>query len=247
MPQEQSYEALLAQVKAIPSSEVEAPSIPVDVAAQEGSDLYEWANHDKAALRKAGLDWSLVKSLPDRVGALREAESRWLNERFAQSEARENWSKKCVEIEDLRSQLLHAFRYAYRDDRAVQSKIRLISRGSSHTDTIQDLNDLAVVGKENADELSKINFEMSMLDTATNLTHECTDLLAKAHGDKGYNEAKDIRDRAYTFLKKAVDTIRDAGQYVFWRDSERAVGYASDYFRRSSRSSEKEPTASSVL
>ncbi|MEQ8471570.1 MAG: hypothetical protein RIC35_10305 [Marinoscillum sp.] len=40
------------------------------------------------------------------------------------------------------------------------------------------------------------------------------------------------RDKAYTFLKRAVDEIREAGKYVFWKDPKRLQGYRSLYHSR---------------
>jgi hypothetical protein len=45
-------------------------------------------------------------------------------------------------------------------------------------------------------------------------------------------EKKVLRDRACTHLKETVDTIRQCGQFVFWKDPDRIKGYASEYFRK---------------
>lgn len=42
-----------------------------------------------------------------------------------------------------------------------------------------------------------------------------------------------LPDQSYTHLKEAVDAIRQCGQFVFWKDQDRAKGYASDYKRKS--------------
>jgi hypothetical protein len=38
---------------------------------------------------------------------------------------------------------------------------------------------------------------------------------------------KEMRDKAYAFMKLAVDEIRATGQYAFWRDEDRKKGYVS--------------------
>ena len=69
---------------------------------------------------------------------------------------------------------------------------------------IQDLSDLSVLGKANQP------------------------LLAAMNGERAENNsAKTIRDKAYTLLKKAVDEIREAGKYVFWKNPDRLKGYYS--------------------
>ncbi|MFO8071473.1 MAG: hypothetical protein R6V85_06320 [Polyangia bacterium] len=38
-------------------------------------------------------------------------------------------------------------------------------------------------------------------------------------------------------VPSAIREIRDFGQFVFWRDESRSVGYASAYFRKMAKSS----------
>lgn len=41
-----------------------------------------------------------------------------------------------------------------------------------------------------------------------------------------------MRDRAYIYLKEAVDQICEYGKYVFWEDEDRLEKYASEYYRK---------------
>ena len=77
----------LAAIQAIPREDVRHPKMPMDVYLQEAENLHGWCSADHPALEAAGLDWALVESLPARIGAAREAESRWFNKRFAREEA----------------------------------------------------------------------------------------------------------------------------------------------------------------
>lgn len=40
------------------------------------------------------------------------------------------------------------------------------------------------------------------------------------------SEAMLVRDKAFTYLKQAVDQIRECGKFVFWRNPDRLKGYA---------------------
>ena len=98
---------------------------------------------------------------------------------------------------------------------------------------LQDLNDIAVLGKENTEPLTKINFDLTLLDKAAESADQYSSLLAEATSDRLNNsEAKILRDKAYALLKASVDEIRDCGQYVFWQDEIRLKGYVSQYFKR---------------
>lgn len=232
----ENYEAKLPVIKAIPDDQIITPSnIPVDTYVHEAEKLYLWCQEDKDALVARGLDWTLVDDLPIRIGALVEAESRWIAQRFIRKEAGDQWALDAPAAYDLRNLILHEFRYAYRKNDRLTGRVRTIAEGYGYSDMLQDLNDLAVLGKENPAPLIAINFDMALLDQAAQMSDEKGALYAEASVDRvGYKEAKKIRDQAYTHLKLPVDEIRDCGQFVFWRDDARVKGYRSDYLARKS-------------
>jgi hypothetical protein len=232
-------------ITAIADDQIKTPRhIPVDEYCQEADNLFKWCRKDEAALTGSGLSWDIVTDIPVRVGALREAESLWNLQRFNWKEAAKVWAEQSHRGYDLRDELLHDFRYAYRDDAKLLSKVNYIALGDTHADMIQDLNDLAVFGKEYSGPLDAINFDMSRLDRAAEMSEKMSELLSDATADKlSCNEAKKIRDQAYTHLKEALDQVYACGQYVFWRNEARLAGYRSQYLRRrrakSSASSEE--------
>ncbi len=238
----EDFDLTLPLLLAIPAGDVRAPDMPADVAAQEGEDLFAWAQPDKEQLMAAGLDWSLVESLRSAAAALREAESRWLVERYARDEAREDWKNKAPGAYALRAEMLHDGRYAYRNHGAATGKLRQIARGTGHADMIQDLSDLASLGHRHADLLKAINYDLGKLDSAKQAAHELAGLLAESRATDEYIEAKDVRDRAFTYLQGMVRAIRDCGQYVFWRDGSRVSGYASAYCRATHAAATAEET-----
>jgi hypothetical protein len=160
------------------------PICLVDVFIQESENLYKWCQDDKEVLIKADLDWKLVKDMPARAGALREAESRWFLHRFQREEARIEWIKRSPEAYDLRDQLLHAFSYAYRNYADLAARVVAIREGGSHADMIQDLNNLAVIGREKPEPLQKINFDMALVDKAAKTADEMGTLYAASNMEK---------------------------------------------------------------
>ena len=232
-PNVAAYEDKIDQIMAIPKDEIKLPNMPIDTFLQEAENLEHWCQADREALEGAGLPWSLVEDLPFRAGALREAESRWFHKRFTREEAQKQWNELSPGAYELRDGILHAMRYGFRDDPNLLSRVQAIAEGHSHDDMIQDLNDCAVLGRENAALLEAIGFDLSQLDQAAIASDEMADLLAASNSDRASDrEVKRIRDRAYTFLKQAVDQVRACGQYVFWKDAERVQGYSSEYLRQ---------------
>lgn len=235
--------AKLDVILSIPDKDVQTPVMPVDIFLQEAENLYKWSLDDLEALLSVGITQSVLDDLPVRAGATREAQSRWFKDRYSQQEAQRDWSLRSPEAYDLRNELLHVFRFAYRKDPVLLGRVSNVADGSGHADMIQDLNDLAVLGKANTEPLTAIGFDLDQLDAAATAADEMADLLATANGDKAEkNESKTIRDKAYTHLKELVDEVREAGKYLFWRNPNRLKGYSSEFWRRkNSRKSTGEP------
>jgi hypothetical protein len=238
------YNNLLPVITAIPSAEVLTPNMPIDVFVQEAENLYHWCIDDQPALTRIGLDWNLVLSLPVRAGACREAQSLWNKERNTRQEAEQAWKEQAPAAFDLRDQLLHDFRFAFRKSEGLLKRIDEIAQGNTNSDMVQDLNDLAALGKANAALLAPINFDLTKLDLAADLSDRMGDLLGATNGErKEVSEAMVIRDKAFTFLKLVVDEIRECGKFIFWRNPDRLKGYNSDYWKAQNASPKEKQTS----
>jgi hypothetical protein len=166
--------------------------------------------------------------------------------RFTKTENKTLLRKKTQELYTLRNLLLHNFRFAFRNNLHIRGSIRAIAGSNARTAVIQDINDLSVLGKNNPAELKAINFKMHLLDTAASMSKEVADLLAASTVEENCNNAKKIRDQAFTLLKLAVDVVYDCDRFLFWRDETRKWRYTSAYLRgirnnRSKKSAVKEP------
>ena len=227
------YNQLLPEIQAIRPENVAAPNMPVDVFVQEAENLYHWCVDDQAALTGAGLNGNLINLLPVRSGACREAQSLWIKERNIRKEAEQTWKEQAPAAYDLRDQLIHAFRYAFRKQEGLLARVEEIAQGDSNSDMVQDLNDLAVLGKANLDLVTVVGISAEMLDNAANVADNMGDILGATNGERQTDsEAMIIRDKAFSLLKLAVDEIRECGKYVFWRNPDRLKGYTSDYWQR---------------
>ncbi|MFO8074169.1 MAG: hypothetical protein R6V85_20095 [Polyangia bacterium] len=237
MSNKSDYEQHASAIQAIPDKEAKYPNMPIGIFLQEAEDLHAWASHDLDELKAHGLDPALVEALPTRTGAARYAQSMWNSRRFTREEAQKKFALLAPEAYDLQARLVHSMLFAYRKNPDVKGRVQAIAEGSGDADMVQDLSDLAVHGKDNPEPLEAINFEMSLLDQAASKSDELGALLGVAHGEEATDkEVKIMRDKAYTFLKQAVDEVREYGRFVFWRDESRAVGYASEYHRKKPKS-----------
>jgi len=233
MSSNSDYLELLDEIQAIVPEKTIIPTMPVDVFVQEAEDLYHWCQDDQVALTRAGLDWMNVDRLPVRAGACRESQSRWIKERNTRQQDEQAWKEQSPLAFELRDRLLHSFRYAFRNDEGLLSRVEDIALGDSNADMVQDLNDLSVLGKANLDLLAAIGFDAALLDEAALTSDQMGDLLGATNGErKKDSEAMNIRDKAFTHLKAPMDEIRNCGKYVFWKNPDRLEGYISAYFKR---------------
>ncbi len=230
MGNKEAYDQMLEEAKALGSDNLQKSYIPIDAFLQEAEDLNKWSLHDKDKLIAAGLSETIFSRLENCIGALREAESIWHEDEKRKNEANEQWKVEKPNGFKFRDDLLHFFRYAYRKEPALLSSVSAIAEGTDIPDMIQDLNDLAVLGRNNLEPLLKVGFKEDQLATAADMSAHLADLRAIVNGDKyNPNVNMEIRDAMYTLLKQSVDEIRDCGKFVFWKDSKRLKGYRSQY------------------
>ena len=232
----EDYNAKLEAIMAVPIDEIKEPSPPVPVALQETEDLYYWSMDDAEALKVVGITMAMLKEVPVRAGACRESQSLWNKDFRSQAEAQKLWNIQAPLAFDFHNDLLQTMRFGYRKDDSLLGRVAAITAGDGNADMIQDLNDIAVLGRENPEPLTNIAFDLAKLDLAATRADELADLRARANGDKGeQNESKIIRDRAFAYMKELVDEIREAGKYVFRNDKNRLKGYSSQYWRKVNR------------
>ena len=228
----QDFDKLKPRLEAIPREEVKTPKMPVGTLLQEAFDLYEWAKDDEQALLTAGLDADLLHELPVRARALRYIQSQWSKVLAGDIDARQKWIEAKGPAIRLRNELLHVLQFACRGDNSgVLKTLREIKKGNTIPDLIQDLNDLAVVGKSHLEALERVNYDPANLDRAVRMCMEMGMLLGEVN-TRSERDIKYMRDRASVYLRQAVKEVRAVGRFAFRDDSKRLQGYQHRYFAR---------------
>jgi hypothetical protein len=111
-------------------------------------------------IHPCGLDWNMVDDLPLFNAALIQAEAQWYKGRFSPAEEEKQWNIKFQLAFSLCGRLIHDFHFAYRNEPHLIKSIGKISETSRHASVIQDLNDLAVLGKANRQPLQVLKLPM---------------------------------------------------------------------------------------
>lgn len=220
-------------------------NIPIDIYIIEAENLHNYASKDQDELIARGLDKKVITNLPNSIAFLQDCQSGWMVKYNGSEITLEQWNEESKGAYDLQRKLQHDFRFAYRNSPKILTQVNRIAEGSGHADMVQDLSDYAAIGKANPEPLKAILFDATYLDKAESFSHSTRILLGKVNGIRTETDKpeKDLRDRAYSYLKQSVDEIRDFGKYVFWEDEDKVKHYSSAYQRKIREQNKKQAVA----
>lgn len=232
-----ALEKLLPTLAQIPVDEIEAPSLPIEVALQEAHDLNTLVGNPEIRdrLTAVGLPKAEFTALPRAVAAAREAQSSWIVVRDRTKDdaqrAREDEGTK------LRANLIAAARWNLRDDRVAQATLDAIQEGEGVEDLVQDLIDVATLIEQRADAFAT-DETLDTDDAVANARAQAKAIrsgLSAARLARTQDDAKDLRDRAYTYLAARVSAVRAAGRYAFRTEPQMLAKFGSAYLRANDR------------
>lgn len=173
------------------------------------------------------MDFTKVELFKDAIGAYRETYSSYSIISFSASEDKKKWEQLLDEAEYLIYDLKSAMNYAFRDNPEYLAKLMLINQGSSFQDTIQDLNDYAVLGRELRTLLDAIGYDFSNCERAAALSETMGLLYAKVRVDSSETSTLLIRrNQAYTLLKKLLDELIAQARFILRADRECAADHS---------------------
>ncbi len=227
------YKKMVSEVEKIypefnPSLRV---GVPVPILIQEAENLFHWCQPDKAALKQAGLDWKLVQDIPKRIKFVQELEAQWFIARKTKSTSKKIYLDALQQCRALCAQLVRDFRYALSDVKDAMEYLAKYNRYRKTEKVGQDLRSLALLGKKQAASLSKINFDLALLDKAKAMGKGLQIKDSSTVIDIERAQLKSLYVKACIHLKEAVTEVRRCGRYVFHGNKARLVGYRSEYRR----------------
>jgi hypothetical protein len=242
MADQQDLETLLATLMAIPEKEVRYPDMPVDQAAKEGQVMAIASDEDSAKFTAIGVAKERILELGVSVGALRAAQAKLIAALGEVKEAGRQWMDEEPNAVELRSELLDTLSYGLRNVPNAKKALKRIRQGDGSLDTINDILSLAELGSKYRSELEKMNYDTAQLDAAAEKGAFLSKLFAKAFIEKSTAGAKDLRDRAFTYMRRIMGEILDAAEYVFRKNPDRLEFYHSAYRARKKSGAKTEVT-----
>ncbi|HEX2958567.1 MAG TPA: hypothetical protein VHO70_17150, partial [Chitinispirillaceae bacterium] len=237
---EAAYDTLLPTISAIPDSETVYSTIPIEEAVADAEKIGVLIKQDDEVLRKTGIDPKYLDSYSERLSAFVWSAAIIQQIKDTESTAAKEWEQRKPEGVEVRRILLRTFQYAFRNDPDLLKSIKKIIEGKGNRDFLLDLVSCSKLGKANIELLKKVNADLSLLDKADSLYPELSDIFARMVIDpENHKKNESIYNKAWTYLKEAMDEIYAAGRYAFDETNDRHQLYYSDYRKRLGMNSAK--------
>lgn len=234
-------DTLKDQLNALPHDKVRRIVMPIATALQEAQDLLELCRIPTVtvALEEVGMKPGFDRELEVRIQAAREAQSAWIA-------ARERIKpKELLELEteavSLRRRMLAASRFNLRDVREAQVALATIRGGNGVDDLVQDLFDLASVCVKYAPAFdADRSFDVDEhIDKARTLGRRLSHVVSSVRLGTDATAARELRDRAFSYMQELVNEIRFAGRYAFRDDPISVARFSSRHLKKQRRASKK--------
>ena len=242
MADQAELERLLPVLNSFTLKEVRIPDMPVDQALKEAEIMLAAATEDAPKFTEVGFNVALIEDLATSIGVLQFSQAQLTAALGEVKELTKKWTEQSPVVFEQRVDLLAAATYALRNLPDTAKALKKIREGNSDYDKLCDLKALAELGRKYQSHFEAINFDVASFDTATVKADELSSLYAKAFIEKNTVGLKDIRDRAFTYMRKLMGEVLEVAEYVLRKDKERMDFYYSSYRSRQRKSSKTETT-----
>lgn len=232
MSDQDDLQNIIEEIKAYPQNQLKKCEMPIGIYIHEIDGLNTRASIDLPQLITAGMSPELIDKMLDRTNALRTAQCNWEEQSTQRQQAIKIWKAESPAIYAFRADLIENMTFAYRNKADLLLKLKAIKKGNSHADAVQDLSNLAILGKANSAPLQAIHFDLSLCDKASEEASRMANLLGQVNGQMYVtDELKVFRDKAFSLLKDVVDEVRSYGRFIFRKNPDLRKSYTSKYIR----------------
>lgn len=192
------------------------------------ADTLQEAREIAVALSKLGKEIYKKSRLSKEVGAsisarrdlLAAAESAWTEVRTLPLSSDLRAQRK--DAEALKRDAIAALRYFLAADEDVERRVDGIVLGAGVADLVSDLNQLAELLEKHHAKLTRADLPKRAPERARELAEALGSGSAERTVDPEGNAAMALRNRAFWWLREAMDEIRAAGRYVY-RDERKVL------------------------
>jgi hypothetical protein len=221
-----------------------SPSIPVARLIQEANDLYLFCKNDRKELIGEGIDWDEVEKLPELLNECSDAEVEYQVYRKNAGSEIVKLKKLVLRCRKLRTTIAEKLRSAV--SRAGNfMTVPSYRKSWSRAELVQDLNDLAVIGKDIKHMFNHTGFDLTLLDLAADLSVELSEKIIDVIISKpSKSRQKTFRDKTMQELLSLIVQIRKTGKSAFFDNPLRRKAYACEYLRERKLMRKRKPAPS---
>lgn len=212
------------------------------------ADILQESRALEVVIRKVGdalyagsdLDKSVASSLAARRTMLETTEAAWAKHRITALPGELRALR--TEAEELKKDALAALRYFKRGDAEIQRKLDAVVEGSGLADLLDDLHKLSPLLDIEKKALKKADLPKNAAARARELAEHLGGGSAERAANTEGGDALELRNRAYWWLREAMDEVRSAGRYVFRKNPRRRSLFQASSTHAKSRSSKGRAT-----
>jgi hypothetical protein len=218
-----------AALAALDASYARSPDQAVAQTLEEARDLLRTVKRfGKELVRGSRLDKKLIGALGERRALVEALDDGWRDEQGARAEKPARKARKAAE--ELRRDMVAALRYFLEANAAVQAEVDRIQEGTGLVDLLDDLGKLAGLVERHARALERADLPADAPARARGYVEQLSEARSAERLDAALSDALGLRNRAYWWLREAIDEIRAAGRYVYRHDPKKLA-----LFRAASR------------
>ncbi|WP_438043500.1 hypothetical protein [Sorangium sp. So ce128] len=194
---------------------------PVSDTLQEARELeVALSKLGKEIYKKSRLSKEVGTSISARRDQLAAAESAWTEVRTLPLSSDLRAQRK--DAEALKRDAIAALRYFLAADEDVERRVDGIVLGAGVADLVSDLSQLAELLEQHRDALARADLPKRAPERARELAAALSSGAAERAVDPHGDAAMALRNRAFWWLREAMDEIRAAGRYVY-RDERKVL------------------------
>lgn len=202
------------------------PGMPVAAALAEAEEVAAAAARHGARLLDVPFDHDLLATLPARIAALRDADSRW---RIVRSRRLpRELAKLRGEATELKRDVLAAARFFLRADDEALDELAAIAEGDSLAELVRDLRALAAFLHDHGEQLPLLGYPLGPEGAAAR-AEELARALARDASNEHVDEAAALalahRNRVFALVDEAVREVRAAARYALRGDPEALAAF----------------------
>lgn len=227
---------------ALAAADIQTPNIPMAVFNQQGRDIGVFLEQNppvKRRLLEVGVSEERLAELPLVIRVTSQTESAWQ----AVSSPRRPEDLRQLEQQGagLRSDVVAALRWNLRHDRIAQGTLNAIQEGDGTADLAQDLGALAMLIEQHprAFDADQTFDPEERAAACRRMANELAASVSHVRADLTRAQAKEQRDRAFTYADDLLDEIREAARYAFRKEPELLVHFQDRYRAEARRRSRK--------